>query len=138
MDFFRVSVAVCGASLAGNITYWTGSDRNDQDRAGPYLAVLGMPQGFRNNFRISKKSTFKPLWPLWKLRFHFGQDQTGMIRIARFRIWQFLACPKDSETLFGFPKSRYLSLWGASGAVWGGLGRILVLPHTRRVFELET
>ena len=44
---------------------WTGSDRNDQDCAVPYLAILGMPQGFRNTFRISKKSTFKPLGRVW-------------------------------------------------------------------------
>ena len=55
-------LSLSGASLARNIPFWTGSDRNDQDRTGLYLEFLGMPQGFRNTFRISKKSTFKPLW----------------------------------------------------------------------------
>ena len=55
-------LGVWGASGAGNIPFWTGSDRNDQDRTGLNLEFLGMPQGFQNTFRISKKSTFKPLW----------------------------------------------------------------------------
>ena len=132
----KLTLRPLGQSMAAEIPFWTGSDRNDQDRTGLYLEFLGMPQGFRNTFRISKKSTFKPLWrlsgaslaPLWRVIFHFGQDQTGMIRIARFRIWQFSACPKDSKTLFGFQKSRRLSLSGASLAVSGGLCRILGRP----------
>ena len=94
--------------------------RNDQDLLGLYLGFLGMAQGFRNTFRISKKSIFKPLRRspahLWQLRFQFGQDRTGMIRIVRVYIWNFSARPKESETLFGFPKSRFLSLSGASPA----------------------
>ena len=64
----RQRLSLCGASLApmaAKIPFWTGSDRNDQDQTGLYLEFLGMPQGFRNTFRISKKSTFRGLGRLW-------------------------------------------------------------------------
>ena len=45
--------------------------RNDQDHSGLYLEFLGMAQGVRDTFRISKKLTFKPLWQSLAVSFHF-------------------------------------------------------------------
>ena len=76
----------------------TGMIKNDQDHSGLYLGFLGMPQGVRDTFRISKKLTFKPVWPLWQQRFHFGQD-------LPFLYLEFLGMPQGFRYTFWISKN---------------------------------